>query len=53
VIPLCDIKVRCRLPGIKQATLQPENDPLPLSRTKDAVEALVPRLNMHSMVIFE
>jgi hypothetical protein len=53
VIPLCDIKVRCRLPGIKQATLQPENDPLPLIRTQDAVEVLVPRLNMHSMVIFE
>jgi hypothetical protein len=29
VIPLCDIKVRCRVPGIRKATLQPESLALP------------------------
>jgi hypothetical protein len=53
VIPLCDIKVRCRVAGITKATLQPENRPLPLIRTNGTVEVVVPKLNMHSMVIFE
>jgi hypothetical protein len=53
VIPLCDLKVRCRIPGIKQATLQPENQSLPLSHTQDGVEVTVPKLLMHSMVVFE
>ena len=57
VLPLCDIKVRCRLPGITKATLEPENVPLPLTRVDNgadrAIEVVVPRLNMHSMVIFE
>ncbi len=53
VIPLSDITVRCRLPGVTKATLQPENQPLKLSRTKDAAEVAVPKLKMHSMVVFE
>jgi hypothetical protein len=53
VIPLCDIKVRCRVPGIKKATLQPESLALPLNRMNGAVEVTVPKLRMHSMVIFE
>ena len=53
VIPLCDIKVRCRVPGIKRATLQPENISLPLIRANGALEVVVPKLNMHSMVVFE
>jgi hypothetical protein len=53
VIPLCDIKVRCRMPGVQKATLQPENMPLPLQMKDGAVEVVVPKLNMHSMVIFE
>jgi hypothetical protein len=53
VIPLCDIKVRCRVRGIKKATLQPENLPLHLNQANGAVEVTVPKLRMHSMVIFE
>ena len=53
VIPLCDIKVRCRVPGVQKATLQPENMPLPLTNKNGAIEVVVPKLNMHSMVIFE
>ena len=53
VIPLSDIRVRCRLPNIHQATLQPENQPLPLTRLRDGVEVTVPKLQMHSMVVFE
>ncbi len=53
VIPLCDIKVRCRIPGVQKATLQPENVPLPLTNKNGAIEVVVPKLNMHSMVIFE
>lgn len=53
VIPLCDIKVRCRLPGIRKATLQPENVALPLTRRDGVVEVVVPKLDMHSMVVFE
>jgi hypothetical protein len=53
VIPLCAIKVRCRVPGIRRGTLQPENVALPLTKTNGAVEVVVPKLNMHSMVVFE
>jgi hypothetical protein len=52
-IPLVDIKVRCRIPGIKKATLQPENLSLPVRRESDAIEVTVPKLNLHSMVVFE
>ncbi len=53
VIPLHDIRVICRIPGVARATLQPENIDLPLTATDDGVEVLVPRLEMHSMVVFE
>ncbi len=53
VVPLCDLKVRCRIAGITRATLQPENQSLPLNRTPDGVEVVVPKLLMHSMVVFE
>lgn len=53
VIPLHDIQVICRLPGIRKATLQPENLALPLKRVKGAVEVTVPKIEMHSMVVFE
>src|SRR5262249_55103886 len=42
VIPLHDIKVRCRLPGIKKATQQPENRELTLQALPDgAVQVVV------------
>ena len=53
VIPLHDIKVRCRISGVSRATQQPENLDLPLTKTGDAVEAVVPRLDMYSLVVFE
>ena len=54
MIPLHDIKVRTRLPGIGRTTQQPENLPLPIRRLADgAAEVTVPKLNMHSMVVFE
>jgi hypothetical protein len=53
VIPLHDLVVRCRLPGVVRATQQPENLPLPLRKTAGGVEVTVPKLLMHSMVVFE
>lgn len=54
VIPLHDIRVRCRVAGVRKATLEPEHSELPLTRAADgALEVNVPRLEMHSMVVFE
>jgi len=53
VIPLHDIRVTCRLPDAKKATLQPGNQSLPLRKMKDGVEVIVPKVEMHSMVVFE
>jgi hypothetical protein len=53
IIPLHDIKVICRVPGVRQATQQPEGLDLPLTKTADGVEVTVPVVNMHSMVVFE
>ena len=43
VIPLYDIKVRCRLPHITRATQQPEGRPLPITHTSDEIEVTVPK----------
>ncbi|HKB37191.1 MAG TPA: hypothetical protein VKD72_12115, partial [Gemmataceae bacterium] len=53
VIPLHDIRVTCRISRVKKATLQPENRDLPLRKVKDGVEVLVPKVEMHSMVVFD
>ncbi len=53
IIPLQDIKVRCRFPGITKASQQPENLNLRITRTSDGVEVTVPKLEMYSMVVFE
>ncbi len=53
VIPLHDIKVLCRIPGVRKATLQPENLDLPLTRVPGGVQVTVPKVEMHSMVVFE
>lgn len=53
VIPLHDIRVICRIPGITRATLQPENVDLSLTAINNGIEVLVPSLEMHSMVVFE
>ncbi len=53
IIPLHDVKVTCRIPGIVKATQQPENLPLELTKTSDGVVVTVPRVDMHTMVVFE
>jgi hypothetical protein len=53
VIPLHDIKVRCRVNGVTKATQQPENLSLPLTRMTDGAEVVVPKLDMYSLVVFE
>ncbi|MDB5302496.1 MAG: Beta-galactosidase trimerization domain protein, partial [Phycisphaerales bacterium] len=53
VIPLHDITVRCRVPGITRATQQPEALNLPITRTADGIVVTVPKVEMHSMVVFE
>jgi hypothetical protein len=53
VLPLHDIRVTCRMPGVRRATLQPENLPLELKTIPGGVEVTVPKLEMHSMVVFE
>ncbi len=53
VIPLGGIRVICRVPGVKKATLQPGSMELPIARTADGVLVTVPSVGMHAMVIFE
>jgi hypothetical protein len=53
VIPLHDIHVTCRIPGVTRAKQQPENLELPLKPTAGGVEVIVPKLGMHAMVVFE
>ena len=53
LIPLTDIRVVCRIPGLTRATLQPGGTPLPLSPAGDGVEVTVPRVEMYSLVVFE
>jgi len=45
--------VTCRVPGVKKATLQPGKLDLPLRRLKDGVEVVVPKVEMHDLVVFE
>jgi hypothetical protein len=53
VIPLSNIKVHCRVPGVTKATLQPGGKALPLTQTADGVVVTVNELGMHAMVVFE
>ncbi len=53
VIPLNNIHVICRVPGIKKATLQPGAIDLPLTKIEAGVEVTVNNLDMHAMVVFE
>src|SRR5262249_42618862 len=50
VIPIHDVKVICRVPGITKATLQPANLALTVRRTGEGVEITVRKVVMHSMV---
>jgi len=53
IIPLHDLHVTCRVPGVTKATLEPEHLDLPLDKLPDGVRVTVPKLIMHSMVVFE
>ena len=53
VIPIHDIKVICRRPGVTKATLQPEGIKLPLKKINGGGEVMVPNVELHSMVVFE
>lgn len=53
VIPIHDIKVICRQPGVTKATLQPGGAKLTPRRVDGGVEVTVPKVELHSMVVFE
>ena len=53
VIPLSNIRVICRAPGVTKATLQPGAIALPLTKVDGGVAATVNNLQMHAMVVFE
>jgi hypothetical protein len=53
IIPLAGVRVICRVPGVKKATLQPGLLDLPLFRTVDGVSVTVPSVGMHCMVVLE
>jgi hypothetical protein len=53
VIPIHGVKVICRIPGVTKATLEPDGIGLELATTPRGVEVTVPRVEMHSMVVFE
>ena len=53
ILPIMDIKVGLADPRVSSATQEPEHRSLPLQRTAAGVETVVPRLEVHSMVVFE
>jgi hypothetical protein len=54
VIPLHDIKVRCRVSGVTKATQEPEGLDLSLKQLPNGtVEVVVPKIDMYSLVVFE
>jgi hypothetical protein len=53
VLPISGIRVKIADPHVSSATQEPEHRPLPLQRTAGGVEVVVPRLDVHSMVVFE
>ena len=53
IIPLHDIRVICRMPGVTRARLQPGDIDLPLKKNGGGVEVVVPKLEMHAMVVLE
>lgn len=53
VIPIHSIRVRFAGYRITRVHLEPEAKPLPMTRTKEGWEVVVPALNIHSMVVAE
>jgi hypothetical protein len=52
-LPICDIKVALTDAKIVTAFQEPGHHPLPLKKNGGGLEVLLPRLNIHSMVVFE
>ncbi|MEI6916658.1 MAG: hypothetical protein WCL39_16095, partial [Armatimonadota bacterium] len=53
VIPIHDITVICRRSGVTSATLQPGGTKLTIKKIDGGVEVTVPKVDLHSMVVFE
>ncbi len=53
IVPIHDIRVSFTNPGITRVHLEPEGLNLPIHRTRDHVEVVVPKLSIHSMVVAE
>jgi hypothetical protein len=53
VIPIHDVRVICRRRGVKKATQQPEGLNLPLTPVAGGVQVTVPKVDLHTMVVFE
>jgi hypothetical protein len=53
VLPILNIRVRFLDPGIKKVTQQPENRELPIRPVRGGVEAMVPLIEIHSMIVAE
>jgi hypothetical protein len=52
-LPIADIKVTFADSTVKTAFQEPEHRALAIKKTTDGVEVIVPRLLVHSMVVFE
>ena len=52
-LPICDIKVALTHAKIVTAFQEPGHHPLPLKKTGGGLQVLIPRLDIHSMVVFE
>jgi hypothetical protein len=53
IIPLHDIRVTCRIPGLTRARLEPDGIALPITPIADGFEVIVPKVEMHAMVVLE
>ena len=52
-VPIAGITVGVSSPGITTAFEEPGHVPLPLRRTATGVEVTLPRLDVHTMIVFE
>ncbi len=52
-LPIADVKVSISNPSVTSAFQEPEHRALAIKKIADGVEVVVPRLDVHSMVVFE
>ena len=50
VVPIHDIYITSRVPGFRQATLEPEGRTLDVEEIENAIRVRVPRLERHAIV---